>query len=139
MDSVKEKVAYLQGLAKGLDVSEETREGKLMLNILDVLDSLADEFEQVYEAQQELEEYVESIDEDLTCLEDEIYEDDDVIEDMVEVECPECHEIVTFGHDVLEDDDAVEVTCPSCGSVVYYSDEEDECCHHGHFHDDCCK
>lgn len=135
MESVKEKVAYLYGLAKGLDVNDQTKEGKLMLNMLGVLDSLAEGFNQVCEAQQDLEDYVESIDEDLTDLEDEIY-DEEVIEDLVEVECPECHEIVTFGHDVLEEEDAVEVTCPSCGGIVYYSDNDDECCNSHNFDDD---
>ena len=134
MDSVKEKVAYLHGLAQGLDVNEETKEGKLMLNMLNVLDGLADEFDEVYEVQEELAEYVESIDEDLNSLEEDFY--DDVDEDMVEVECPECHEIVTFAQDVLEDDDAVEVTCPSCGSVVYYSDDDEQVCHHDHEHEE---
>lgn len=124
MGYVKEKVAYLQGLTKGLEVSEQSAEGKLLINIIDVLDDFAEEFESISDAHEDLEDYVETIDEDLTELEGEIYDDDDTAsedEDLVEVECPKCHDQVAFESDVLQDADEVEVTCPSCGTVVYES------------------
>ena len=130
MRNLKEKVAYLHGLTQGLNVNQNSAEGKLLVNIIDVLDSFAEEVNNVNLAQMELEEYVESIDEDLTDLEEEVYEEvmdeeydddmyDDLDDDMVEVACPHCHELVTFESDILDDDDAVEVTCPYCGDVVY--------------------
>lgn len=123
MAKFKEKVAYLQGLTKGLNVNERSAEGKLLVNIVDVLDDLAQEFDSIYVAQQDLEEYVETIDEDLTDLEDEVYEpEDDTDDDFVEVECPACHETVTFEAGFLNDDEAIEVTCPTCGGIVYEND-----------------
>jgi ribosomal protein S27E len=123
MTKFKEKVSYLQGLTKGLNVNEHSAEGKLLMNIVDVLDDLAQEFDNFYLAQQDLEEYVETIDEDLTDLEEEVYDpEDDTSEDFVEVECPTCHETVTFEAGVLNDEEEVEVTCPTCGSVVYDSE-----------------
>lgn len=119
MASIKEKVAYLQGLTKGLNVSDASSEGKLILNIVDVLDDMADEIENVNLVQEDLEDYVETIDEDLTELEEEVYEDVYDYDDYVEVECPFCHENVAFETELLDDDDAVEVTCPHCGEVVY--------------------
>lgn len=138
MRNLKEKVAYLHGLTQGLNVSDHSSEGKLLINIIDVLDSFADEVQNVNVAQVELEDYVESIDEDLTDLEDQIYEDFDSDEDddddyyddddyeevldaddMVEVACPDCHELVTFESDILDDTEDIEVTCPYCGGIVY--------------------
>ncbi|HWR09952.1 CD1247 N-terminal domain-containing protein [Sporomusa sp.] len=135
MRNLKEKVAYLHGLTQGLNVNENSSEGKVLLNIIDVLESFADEVQNVNLAQLELEDYVESIDEDLTDLEEQIYEedldddeyDDDLYDevdevdedDMVEVACPECHELVTFESNILDDEDDIEVTCPYCGGVVY--------------------
>lgn len=133
MRNLKEKVAYLHGLTQGLNVNEHSSEGKILLNIIDVLDSFADEVQNVNLAQLELEDYVESIDEDLTDLEEEVYEevfdDDDDYDDemyadtfeddMVEVACPACHELVTFESAILDDDEDIEVTCPYCGGVVY--------------------
>lgn len=122
MGYVKEKVAYLQGLTKGLEVSDQSAEGKLLITIIDVLDDFAEEFESIADAHSDLEDYVETIDEDLTDLEGEIYDDtDSEDEDYVEVECPKCHDQVAFESDVLHDEDELEVTCPSCGTVVYES------------------
>lgn len=124
MTNLKERVAYLQGLTKGLNVSEQSAEGKILANIIDVLDDMANDFHNMVMAQQDLETYVETIDEDLTDLEEEIYEDvyteeDSDDDDYVEVQCPACHEAVTFESDILAEDDAIEVTCPYCGGIVY--------------------
>lgn len=129
MRNLKEKVAYLHGLTQGLNVNDHSSEGKVLLNIIDVLDSFADEVQNVNVAQVELEDYVESIDEDLTDLEDQIYEDfeyaedednyDETSDNMVEVSCPGCHKLVTFESSIFNDDDDIEVTCPYCGGVVY--------------------
>lgn len=118
MGNIKEKVAYLQGLTKGLNVSGQSSEGKLLLNMVDVLQDMAEEIDCLHSGQDDLENYVETIDEDLTDLEEEVYEDVDDIE-TVEVECPACHETVAFESDLLNEDDVVEVTCPNCGEVVY--------------------
>ena len=118
---LKEKVAYLQGLTKGLSVNESSAEGKLLVNIVDVLDSFAQEVKNVNLAQVELEEYVESIDADLANLEDEIYSDDEEIQEgeWVEMSCPGCSELVSFEADVLDEENEVEVTCPYCRGLVY--------------------
>ena len=44
---ISEKVAYLKGLAEGLDLDTESKEGKLIAAIIDVLDDMADEFADV--------------------------------------------------------------------------------------------
>jgi hypothetical protein len=106
----------LHGLTNGLDVKGNSSEEKLLLNIINTLDRFAEEFEDVRTTQQDLEKYVESIDADLTDLEDELYEEPD---DYVELECPECHEKVAIEANLLEEPGAVEVSCPSCGGVVY--------------------
>ncbi len=127
MGHVKEKVSYLQGLTKGLAVNDQSAEGKLLINIIDVLDDFAEEFESIADAHDDLEDYVETIDEDLTELEGEVYEDPDYDNgDYLEVECPTCHDQVAFESDVLHDDKEVEITCPSCGTVVYESNSVDD-------------
>lgn len=131
MTNLKERVAYLQGLTKGLNVSDQSAEGKILANIIDVLDDMANDFHNIYVAHQDLEDYVETIDEDLTDLEEEIYEDtysEEMAEEeeFVEVQCPACHEAVTFESDILSEADAIEVTCPYCGGVVYDNTQEIE-------------
>lgn len=120
MANIKERVAYLQGLTQGLNISSSSAEGKVLINIIDVLDDMAEEFNNIQMVQEDLETFVESIDEDLTDLEEEVYEDVDD-ENFVEVQCPSCRETVSFASDILEEDDDVEVSCPHCGETVYDS------------------
>lgn len=118
MASIKEKVAYLQGLTRGLNVNDHSAEGKVLLNVVDVLNYVAEEIDILRSAHDELEDYVEAVDEDLTAVEDEVYEG--VYNgDMVELECPSCHEVVSFESNILDEDDIVEVTCPNCGDIIY--------------------
>lgn len=77
MDFLLQKVSYLQGLADGLGVDDTTNEGKLLLHIIDTLEEFADVLADTIEDQIELEEYVNFIDEDLSDLEDEVYNDED--------------------------------------------------------------
>lgn len=128
MTDLKARVAYLQGLSAGLDLKADTREGKLLSGIIEVLDEFADSVSELEEAQNQLEDYIESIDEDLFHLEDEIYDDADAEEDnfageYLEADCPRCGETVCFDSDILEDDDIVEVTCPNCDEVVFVNDD----------------
>jgi ribosomal protein S27E len=132
MLNIKEKVAYLQGMTAGMDIDTETREGMLLANVVDVLEDIAYTLDGMRMQQDDLECFVETIDEDLTDLEDDYYDievlDEDYDDlsdegiDFVEVECPSCHEAVHFEEDFLHDDDGVEISCPNCGGIVYDSD-----------------
>jgi DNA-directed RNA polymerase subunit RPC12/RpoP len=64
--------------------------------------------------------YIESIDNDLCDLEDDIYGNE--ADDYVEVTCSNCGEEVYFESDLLEDDDVIEIVCPKCNEVVYIND-----------------
>ncbi|MBU5437523.1 hypothetical protein KQI42_05865 [Tissierella sp. MSJ-40] len=80
MDYLMQKVSYLKGLAEGLGIEEDSKEGKLLLHIVDTLEEFADVLDEVIDNQVDLEEYVTFIDEDLADVEDELYgtdEDDD--------------------------------------------------------------
>lgn len=130
MNDLKSRVAYLQGLSAGLDLNTESKEGKLLKGIIEVLDEFAESMGDLEDSQEQLEDYLESIDEDLYTLEGEVYEDEDEVqggdgcgEDYLEVDCPKCGETVCFDSDILEDDDVVEVTCPNCDEVVFVNDD----------------
>ena len=120
METLRENVAYLQGLMEGIEFESDSKEGKIIRDIVDVLGNVADAVKQLDMRQSELEGYLNSIDEELLELEDIVYGNDD----FIEVECPECHELVCFDADILEDEDLIEVTCPNCDSVVFVNDAE---------------
>ncbi|OAT79848.1 CD1247 N-terminal domain-containing protein [Desulfotomaculum copahuensis] len=128
MEDLRSRVAYLQGLSAGMDLSPESKEGRLLGGIIDVLNDFADSFGRLEEAHGQLEDYLESIDEDLYTLEDEIYDQDDDQEqaEYMEVKCPRCGETVCFDAGIVEDDDVIEVTCPNCDEVVFINDDRFE-------------
>jgi ribosomal protein S27E len=142
MSDVKEKVAYLKGLIDGADFMAKDEKGHAIWEqMMTVFEEIGDSLEVMERNQSEMESYLEAVDEDLSDLEDEIYEDEDEDEGYVEIECPKCHETVYFDENLL-DEDEVEITCPNCGAVVYDSTDEDitvedgeECgCGHDHGH-----
>ena len=117
MKYLYEEVAYLKGLAEGLEISKETKEGKIIHKIVEVLESFADAIVDLEEEQADLIEYVESIDEDLADME----EDSDF--SYVEMECPNCGDLVDIDEDLLYNDE-IDVICPNCQAIILSSDED---------------
>ncbi len=133
MDDLKSKVAYLNGLANGLNITEDTKEGKLLLKIMEVLGDLSEAVEELQDDYDDLMEYAEAIDNDLTDLEEDYYEDlgDEAYEDDPEgeegnyftIECPDCQEVICMDEELLEEDDNLEIFCPKCEKVVFVNDD----------------
>lgn len=141
MSNITDRVAYLKGLAEGMKLSEETNEGKLLLKMLDALESMAEEITSLRADHDELDEYVESIDDDLADMEEYLFDDDDYDDDededdededededkddqMVVYTCPHCGNEVTFeidGFDFEEDN-----LCPNCGKPLFPTDGEED-------------
>ena len=115
---ISEKVAYLKGLAEGLKLDEETKEGKLIAAIIDVLDAMAEEFADVEDEMIDLEDGLDAVSEDLSDVEETLYfalDDDD--DELFVTTCPCCEEEVVFDESVLEDG---EVVCPNCGERLEF-------------------
>jgi len=139
MNHLFESVAYLKGLAEGMDIKEKSKEGKLLLGILDTLEEIVASMEDLQEEQDDLAEYVEALDDDLAEVEESIMDDEDFEDDMdeediefMEIECPKCAEVIYLDEDILYDDDA-EILCPSCHELIEFdlsdfTEEEGGCC-----------
>lgn len=116
--NISERVAYLKGLAEGLDVNESTKEGKLLLAIVDVLDDMAESISDIEEVCEEFDELIDVIDEDLSDLEDDFYAlDDDDCDDDCDCKCSREDDDDEFYDD--DDNDLYEVTCPNCDDTIY--------------------
>ena len=132
-----EKVAYLKGLAEGLALDTETKEGKLIAAIIDVLDDMSAELAVMQEELYDVEDGLDAVSDDLSEVEEVLYEaledededdeDDDV--EWFETTCPVCEEEILFDEDELE---AGEILCPNCGEKLEFdlsdlaAEEEDE-------------
>ena len=55
MSKISDRVSYLQGLAEGMELDTDKKEGKLLAAIIDVLDDLALELADLRDLQMELE------------------------------------------------------------------------------------
>ena len=136
---ITEKVAYLKGLAEGMELDTEKKEGKLLAAIIDVLDDIALELADMKDDQEELYDGLDAVSDDLEDVEDVVFgeddededEDDDYEyeepeedEDCYATTCPTCEETIYFDESVLEDG---EVVCPNCGEKLEFdvSDLED--------------
>ncbi|MEW8977598.1 MAG: CD1247 N-terminal domain-containing protein [Symbiobacterium sp.] len=134
MNDLRSRVAYLQGLAEGLDLDVGSAEGRVLSGILEVLDEFAAELGELAEFHGQLADYVDEMDDDLSAVEAEVYNDQEVIfvpeaalvedEDGVSmIRCPECGETVGASAGQMASDE-LEVTCPVCGCRME-ADEDD--------------
>ncbi|MEF9952608.1 MAG: hypothetical protein RR840_00010 [Clostridium sp.] len=132
MDNLIKKAAYLKGLCDGLEISEGTKEGKVLVAIVDMLEEMALDMREINESYDELDSYVESIDEALLEVEEVLFEDeddecgcgcgcdcDDVDEDgYVDIECPNCGDKIYIDEGMFEDEE--ELACPNCDEPINY-------------------
>lgn len=128
--TISEKISYIKGLAEGLALDTETKEGKVLAAIIDLLEDMVDEIDAIDEACAEIGEQLDAVDEDLALIEDEFYadeEDDDEDEyyddeEVYEVECPNCNDIIYLDESMLEEE---EMICPGCGTRLEFEFECD--------------
>lgn len=143
-----EKVAYIKGLAEGLNLDESTKEGKILSAVIDLLGDITEEICDIEDGCDELMEQIDAVDEDLASLEDVIYDDDcdcdcdcgcdcDCDDDcdcgccddeVYEIECPACNDIIYLDEDMLAEEGMV---CPNCGTELEFDFDCDcdcDCC-----------
>jgi predicted Zn finger-like uncharacterized protein len=125
--TISEKVAYLKGLADGMELDkEDSKESKLIGKIIDILEDVGLSVEDLESEVEDLGDALDVLSEDVEDLEALVYDDweddeddDDVLpfptelgDDFFEVECPSCGEDIVIDESAL---DAGEVACPNCG------------------------
>lgn len=152
--TVTEKVAYLKGLAEGMEIEENSKEGKILKSVMDILSDLALSVEDLEDYTAELTEQVDAIDEDLDLLESDYYdewddddsecccdecEDEDWDGEFYDVTCPNCNEEFSVDEETLLEGS---IDCPSCGEHLDFDIDEcedDDCgcdCGCGHCDED---
>ena len=129
---ITENAAYLKGLAEGLELDTETKEGKIILKMLDVISEMAEKISVLESENDELYDYVAEMAKDIVDIENDLYLDDeddyedysdlndeedfdfDDEEDYYEIECPSCGEKICFTDDI----DIDTMVCPACGDSL---------------------
>lgn len=139
--TLSEKVAYLRGLEAGLNLNAERPETKMFNAIIDILGEMATSADDQQKYLDELTQQVDAIDVDLSELEgllfteedwtnadEDEYADDELFEfdpdeDMYEVVCPSCGEVLYVDEGILEEGG---IDCPSCGEKLEFDIEVEE-------------
>ena len=75
--TINEKSAFIQGLIEGLGLNNDTKEGKVILEMASLISEMCAEIANLQEENDELRAYVEELDEDLGAVEEEIFLVDD--------------------------------------------------------------
>lgn len=138
--TISEKVAYLKGLAEGLDLDTvKSKEAKLISVMIGILEEVGLSIEDLEESVDDLGEEIDAISDDLSDVEEVVFDEDDeddLDEDFFEVECPTCGADIDIDESILA---AGVVECPGCGEkfAIDLSDEEEKhCCgRRGHCHE----
>ncbi len=147
--TTSEKVAYLKGLVDGLGIEMDKKEGKVLASIIDILSEVASDIEDLEANSYELGEAIDQVSDDLSDIEDIVYDLDDdedfdfddedeeeycggcccgsadEDEDPVfyEVTCPGCENSITIDEDVLA---LGAIQCPNCGETLEFIGLEGE-------------
>jgi len=121
--SIKERVAFLKGLAEGLGLDTDVKVEKLISVMIDTLADMADEIEMLNENSLDIGEELDAISDDLADVEDFLYGDDYDDDD-------DDYDDFDFDDDDDDDDDeqscafcggsslSYEVACPACGAEI---------------------
>lgn len=121
MNTIMSKVSYLSGLVDGLDIDKNTKEGRILTEIVGVLKDMAVEISEISESQKIVQEYIDAIDEDLAELQEDLYDEDyefyeDEGDNFVQIECAACGDSVYIDRDIIARGE--EITCPNCHKKI---------------------
>jgi len=135
MKSLRERVAYIRGLAEGMEMDSKDPRNKLLLKVLDLLDEMVVELDSLDQRVEDNEDLVDALDEDLSDVEEFLFEEDEADLDSeldadlseFEIQCFYCDEIVYVDEGDLAGaaDDDLEILCPHCNQVIF-SDEDEQ-------------
>ncbi len=137
---LSEQMSYLKGLVDGMEIDLSTKEGKVLAQIMDVLQSAVLYIDDLQNQVDELTELCEDLDEDLGDVEefllddededdddfdfdcdcdddDEDYDFDDEEEELYETVCPTCENTIVLADSILDEGS---MKCPCCGELLEF-------------------
>ena len=129
MKHIKDRISYIKGLMNELEFDENSKEGLIFNELLNLVEGLS---LKVDETREELEEYVDSIDNELLEIKRDFYDYDDLDEELKsfqsggddensdveyeEIKCSSCNEIIYIDKSII--DEGQQVLCPCCHNII---------------------
>lgn len=129
--TISERISYVKGLADGMKLDTESNEGKIIAAIIDILGDISEEIDAINEEQFDIADQLDEVDEDLSTLEEIIYDDEDddcdcgccdgdcdcCDDEVYEVTCPNCNDVIYLDAEMLEEEG---INCPNCGTELEF-------------------
>lgn len=106
--TVTERVAYLKGLFAGLEIDTGKKEGKLLEGMLDAMDALAASVVELKAQNEELLQELDDVYEEISAITEDFLMDEDDLDEEIELD---------------PDEDLYQVICPTCGEIIYLNQE----------------
>ena len=118
------KAAYIRGLMTGMEFDADSKNGKVIAAMMDLLEEMAATVTEHDDALDQVYDELETLDQDLDDVVSDIYGDDEEDDDedeedhgtLYEVTCPNCGEISTLDEETLMDPEG-DLVCPHCGAT----------------------
>ncbi|CAM3243164.1 CD1247 N-terminal domain-containing protein [Brevibacillus invocatus] len=133
MEALENRIAYLRGLADGLDVGTQSAEGKMLAEMIEILDDMQAEIHVLHTRLEETEDYVEAIDEDLGEMELFLFDDNELLYETVDDDEDEYSDLdddeAAYMYESIDEDEfdtSYEFTCPSCQKGIKFHEGMDE-------------
>lgn len=128
MSELTNRAAYLQGLADGLKLDAETTEGKLIGELITLVNDMAVEIEALDDEQAFIADQIDELEDVIEVIGDEVYSDyDDEDDELYTLVCDSCGEEIDFTCDDLDDIANGNFVCPECGEVIELDFDECDC------------
>lgn len=123
--SMMEKAAYIKGLADGMELKAETKEDKMIIALLSLVEEMAETIDEMKGKMSDLEDYVEELDEDLGEVEEILLEELGDEDEECDGDCESCCLDCDLDDEEEYDDEYFEVVCPACGDVINFDSSID--------------
>lgn len=119
MQSLKEQIAYIEGLCSGLKINDKSSEGIVLNEIVSLLSNMATEVTYLEDRLSELEDD----------FYDDFYDDEDEYDDgddnYLKMTCPACGAEVNISEEELADE-TLDIHCPKCDEILVDSVTEED-------------
>ena len=143
------KFGFLKGLAEGLQIDEQTSEGRVIMAMIDLFEEMTDALADLKNAQDGLRQELHDVGRDVERIEDSVDDLDSFLKDFsenfsqvleslpdddksagkedeeifYEVKCPKCGEEITLNEDMLCQGS---IRCPKCKGVLEFDLDGDK-------------
>ena len=120
---LSEKMSYLKGLAAGLRIDITTNEGRILSEMMEVLETAVMYIDDLQNQVDELTELCEDLDSDLGDVDEFLLDEDDEDydfdeeEDLYETVCPTCENTIVLADSILDEGS---MKCPCCGELLEF-------------------